>query len=480
MRWTSRIFLLLFISVAFLPGKSQKNEFEFRLEQIKQATQQNAHREAIALALDLVTSTARNNETSNLRIPQSILAVGEAYSAAGQYVEASKWFRKALAHHQRYEQGASPELAITYRAMAANYLASGQVELAQPYLEQSLDILSQAPEAYAVAYADALTERSTLHFFSKNWDDAASDLQTAMQIQEQALGLQSAPLARSLINLGGIYMQQGYFGKARGVYLHALNMQKAVLGSDDPEVATTLVNIAVYHDQMGEFAEAEGYLKQALELREAAFGPEHPLVGVVIDDLVSLHLSVGAPEKAMALLDQLKADRIGKLGGDDPGVAEVLDKYASLAITQGNPKQAEAYMQQALKIRQNYYGALHDRVAATLYNLGKLQNLLGKYEQARISLNSALDVYANQETESEAAMSALLAELIRTDLAQGQSALVEEHLLLLLGVKEAVYGMAHPEVVPVLQELVRFYEKEGKSELAATSRNRLVQIQNNY
>jgi len=460
-RFSHLLLFLIFGLGISLSLPAQDNLYEHLLDQMESATRQQNHSEAISLGLDLVTSTTRNNATSNPRIPNSFVALGRAYSAAGQYAEATKWFRKALAHHQQYHDEPGPELAGTYRAFAANYLASGRPELAEPYLNQALELLASTDIDSNPIYADALMERSSLYFFRKNWDAAIQDLQAAMAIQEKIHGLQSAELARALINLGGIYMQQGDFPKVKAVYSHALNMQKAVLGDDDPEIATTYVNLAVYYDQMGEFAQAEDYLEQALALREKALGYTHPLTGAVVDDLVSLDLSIGSEAQASARLDRLRDERLKVLGGDHPAVAEVLDKRASMALVQGQPKLAEAYMQEALQLRQNYYGPTHDRVAASLYGLGKLQNLMGKYEQARVHLVSALDVYQNQELEAEEAISALLAELILNGLAMGQNEEVGEYFGMLVNLKEMIYGEDHPAVVPALQEYLKWLDQQS-------------------
>ena len=115
----------------------------------------------------------------------------------------------------------------------------------------------------------------------------------------------------------------------------------------------------------------------------------------------------------------------------------------------------------------------HDRVAANLYNLGKLQNILGKHEQARITLTRGLDIYENQATSNQEAMSALLAELVVSDLAQGRDDLVEEHLLLLLGVKETALGEEHPDVAEALAQLYLFYKQVGNAEQMSAVQERL-------
>ena len=256
------------------------------------------------------------------------------------------------------------------------------------------------------------------------------------------------------------------YSKAKAYYEHALNMQRSTLPEDDPEFATTFVNLAVYHDQMADFRRAESYLNQALRLREAQLGATHPLVGPVIDDLISLYLATGREKDAGEWRDSPGGEGTRSNGGDHPAIAEIYDKQASLALSTNQDLVAIEFVKEALAVRENHYGPRHDRVAATRYNLGKLYNRLGRFEQARIELTSALDIYEYQTSDQEIALSALIAELIRTDLAQGQTDLMEEHLMLLLALKQSVYGDRHPQVAGVLDELIRLYQETAQDDKA--------------
>lgn len=453
--------------------QAQGDQYSHQKQQLELFLGQSDYPKALAIGLDLVTSTTKSSVTSDPRISESMILLGKAYTAAGQYADAEIWLRRALTHSKTYLEESAPANALIYRALAANAMRSGNFQLAPDFFDLGIEVLSKSGPEHRLEYAEALSERGGLHYFNENWDGAEQDYKEAMNVQEEVLGFQSPELARSLNNIGGVYMRQGYFARAKAVYQHALNMQKITLGLESPEATTTMINLAVYHDQMAEFKEAESYLKQALELRTKIHGPGHPLTGAVIDNMITMYLSMDQVDKAKELLKELREVRTTSFGGDHPLVADVLDKQASFAIARKLGDEAEIYLLEALSIREAHYGERHDLVAANLYNLGKLQNINGKPEAARLTLTRALDIYEFQPTGNEEALCGILAELVATDLSQGQSDLADQHLSLMLKIKEATYGIDHPELIPVLMELLKLYELEKQVEKAESIRARL-------
>ncbi|PYU22663.1 MAG: hypothetical protein DMG32_17725 [Acidobacteria bacterium] len=59
--------------------------------------------------------------------------------------------------------------------------------------------------------------------------------QRALEIREQASGLDDPEVAASLNNLGALYADEGKYAQAQPIYERALAIREKALDADDPE-----------------------------------------------------------------------------------------------------------------------------------------------------------------------------------------------------------------------------------------------------
>ena len=133
----------------------------------------------------------------------------------------------------------------------------------------------------AVVYADALDEAVARNrevgvlFSSGDIQGARIRGESVVAENQIALGANHPELARSLYQLAVINMQLGRYDEAGRLHLEALAIREAALSPGDLAIADSVMALGGMYRNRGWYAEAEPYLTRGLALREASPVP-HP------------------------------------------------------------------------------------------------------------------------------------------------------------------------------------------------------------
>jgi len=198
----------------------------------------------------------------------------------------------------------------------------------------------------------------------------------------------------TLTNHIAIYLwDHARFAEAEHLYQQALQMGQQALGLEHPLIAKILCGLGGVNTQQGKYTEAEQFYRQALHIREQALGPEHPDVGVLLSNLATLYKEQGHYEQAEPLYRQALWIFEHTLGPDDPYVAEPLTGLAILLSERKHYEQAELLHQRALALRQQCFGPQHPSVAETFYALAHLRQMQQRMTEALLLYQQALILY---------------------------------------------------------------------------------------
>ena len=154
-------------------------------------------------------------------------------------------------------------------------------------------------------------------------------------------------MARSLINMGALYVKQNNYEKAKPVYTEAVSVAEKLFGPSHPQVAMLLYSLAnIYHiqgrmdknqeneltshkvsfdgnsgktDMTGQisdlqnssqeyFAQALPLYERALEILDNTIGNNHPAMTAMLTELALLYKSVGKMTKAAQM--QVRLNKI--------------------------------------------------------------------------------------------------------------------------------------------------------------------------
>lgn len=200
----------------------------------------------------------------------------------GRIGEALAWAQSAdmLVHHLGQQNG------VLGASVASNtglvYHASGDLVLAQTYLEKTLRIR-----------------------------------------EDQYKGAEHPNIAGAFSNLAEVHAARGELQRARAMQARAYTIREATLGPDHPRVATSLLRLALVDAALGDGPAARVGFERALGIWEQTLGPDHPDVGAALAGLAELALREGRAPEALTLLE--RAASIIEASGARPD--ELADLY---------------------------------------------------------------------------------------------------------------------------------------------------------
>jgi CHAT domain-containing protein/Tfp pilus assembly protein PilF len=154
------------------------------------------------------------------------------------------------------------------------------------------------------------------------YGEAEGLYQRALAIREKALGRDHLEVANSLIGLAFVYRDQGRYGEAEGVYQRALAIKEKALGRDHHDVANPLIGLATVYRDQGRYGEAEGLDRRALAIYEKARGQDHPDVAGTLDNLAILFAAAGNRDTALVYSRRATAAVIAHAAIEAPGAQQ--------------------------------------------------------------------------------------------------------------------------------------------------------------
>eukprot|EP00118_Oscarella_pearsei_P007168 m.34072 g.34072 ORF g.34072 m.34072 type:complete len:1310 (+) comp31945_c0_seq3:122-4051(+) len=301
-------------------------------------------------------------------VAESLYHLGNLYTQWGKFASAEELYQQAMEIIELAHGPESLQMAKHLEALAILYKKQDRNETADPLHRRALAIqhhyLTQPPSKQGNL---ALKER--IH-------------RRALQLEELALGPDSASLARSLNELAVFYYLQDNHEAAEKIFIRALEMRDSIHSKGHPDIAQSLNNLASLYNNRGRLNEAAPLYERALAIRLKAFPPEHPCVATTVNQLAVLYRKQNEFGKAEPLYKQALEIREKSFGESHPSVATALNNLAVLYCKTRNYSAAEPLYQRALRIYDESLGSTHPRVAETLRNLAVLHFDKGDLESA--------------------------------------------------------------------------------------------------
>ena len=125
-------------------------------------------------------------------------------------------------------------------------------------------------------------------------------------MRRKALGDDAEPVARTLSNIGTVYLRAGNFEASVANYREAIERLSKKLGPDHPDVGTTLAGLGQAYRKLGKFPESEAAFKRALDIQVKALGEDNVVTQRTIKALAGLYTDWKRPAQAAAYTARLK------------------------------------------------------------------------------------------------------------------------------------------------------------------------------
>jgi serine/threonine-protein kinase len=297
-------------------------------------------------------------------------------------------------------------------------------------------------------------------------------LEQALTLQKKLYPVDSFPsghsdLARSLYNLGAVFVARGENPRAQPYLEQALAMRQRLYPQErfpqgHAELVRSLNQLAILHEHQKEHGRARPYLEQALAMCQSLYPQErypqgHPDLAESLNNLGAVLSSQREYGKALPHLAQALAVRLKLYPEGHPLVAQSMHNLAALYQAQGEYARAEPLFQQALAIRKRVEGERPPSYALSIAREPMPQNL-SPQQQKRL-----------QERD------ALLQEMIRF----GEQGKLEEAVHAgekMLALERTIFGEAHVEIASSQEALAQLYEAREDFTSAVKARQEILRI----
>ena len=223
--------------------------------------------------------------------------------------------------------------------IGSTFLNLGQIDVAEPYLKEALEIRT------ALFGTDNHETALSLNNYGKLLQ-AKGDLKNAENLFRQSLAIlrgmhqaDALDIASVLGNLGYLLMLEADYEEAKNAHREELEFLRRRLGEHHPDYARTLGNLANIFSVVGDKRAAEPLHRQALAITQEFYRGEHPDVA-----LAMLHLAI--------------------------------------TIATFKPDEAESLFRHSLTLRRKFFGDEHTETAWSLYYLGDVLLRKHDYEHA--------------------------------------------------------------------------------------------------
>ncbi len=307
--------------------------------------------------------------------------LGAIFNVKGDYAEAAKAYRSALARIPVNQQGGLDEAKA----------------------RQGLGIVLTALGEY---------------------EDATLELQKNVALREKLYGPKHPLVAFALDNLGSVAFHRNDVAAAKQYWQRALSIQETA-GSGEFDISITLGNLAIAQDEFGEFEAALDSYRRAIALSTGVLGRDHPLVARQLANQSGLLAELGRFDEAEAAALEALAIRSKTQPADHPEFAQTYSALGHLRLLRGlyfGDSRAHVAalepLSRAIATAEGKIAPSHTVIVESLARRSRANAELGRRGAAK---SDALRAYALIESSSKRDGAALFAAsaLARVHLQEG-------------------------------------------------------------
>lgn len=382
--------------------------------------------------------------------------------AGGQYAEAIPVARNIIAAFERMGAGAHPMQAQNYALLGDLYRLNGDFTEAERHLRRAL---AMRETALGPDHADVAASLVALHHLlvtQGHLDQGEQLLRRALAIRERALGADDAELSMTRISLARIEALRGRHEAAEPLIRAALDVFRRTLAPEHGYVGVALNNLADTLSAQGRYGEAEPLLKAAAEINSKTAGPKSPLAAAALNNLAELYRNQGR----LAEAEELRRREIAIVeaqGPDSLDLARSLSNFGTLLAAQRRPAEAEALLRRALAIQERRLKPDHSDIAVTLNNLADAVGQRGDRAGADGLLRRSLELRERVSGPEHRSVAVALDNLATSLFEQARFAEAEPLSRRALAINEAQLPEGHPAIAQSLGNLAAVLDALGRA-----------------
>lgn len=178
--------------------------------------------------------------------------------------------------------------------------------------------------------------------------------------------------------------------------LHSISFFERLSGKVSEDVARSLWDLGRVYIERTEYLSAEASLRRSLAMLERIYGRWHGEVGLLSLELSGLYLSIGSTERALVLGKKAAVCLNSVYGRFSLEYAQALQSIASVYDYIEDYKNAKNFLVKGLNAVETALGSEHEEVAMFLDQLSRILLELGQTGQAEDCAQRASKIRAQQ------------------------------------------------------------------------------------
>ena len=276
-------------------------------------------------ALASYEKAAEVSERAAANDPRRLISwnsVASMYDALGQFPDAERSYRRALAAAEKSRGKDSAEYPVVLASLGSLYIEMGQTARGETMLRESLAIQETSPSRDEARLAMGRVCLAEALLATGRYQEPERLLTAALAVWEKH---PDAWRERGIIlnNLGVVELYQKRYVEAQRLLERSLLMLEEGLTPDHPMLVRVLSNQATVFSRTGRRPEASEKLRRALEIVDKHLGADHPVNGVLLRNYAALLRQSG--DKASARKAEARSAEVLKQSALRNGAGMVVD-----------------------------------------------------------------------------------------------------------------------------------------------------------
>jgi Tfp pilus assembly protein PilF len=272
-------------------------------------------------------------------------------------------------------------LCVGAETQPQELIARGRSREAVPLLEAQRDTAKKAGRR-DLDLVVSLNNLGTAYYELGRFRDAQRAYEESLLLRRRLGDGESRDAARTLSNLGAVYLELRQVAKARVT----LEQATRALEFQDPDglpITGVWVNLATAYKDERRLDEAEALFRKALAARERILGPAHRDVAMALNNLGVLLRDRRQLVDAQAMLERAAEAWEHTLGPDHPQVAAGLHNLGVVYAGRELTSRARECYERALRIAEKSLPPDHPNLAAYRTSYAALLGKLGQKKEAK-------------------------------------------------------------------------------------------------
>lgn len=319
--------------------------------------------------------------------------VGYYLGMIANYEEAEEACSRALALAEQVYGTDHPETATCVATLGWILQSRGDLHGALACFQRALSIDMAALESPHVHIVRDLRNIGDIHKAQGDLEEAQRYIEQALQVSHNLPRSEGAnSVAHSANSLGWLLKDRNKLLEAQVCFEEALEEAEDLMGPSHPDVATCAVNLGLIVKERGRPGRALRFFDRALEIDQAVFGPMHPTVARDLSNQGWAHKDMGDLETAQQCFERAREVMETCYGPEQVEVTGSLVDLGWVSKDLGDLDQALSHFRRALTIDETTYGSDHVSVAHDLHRVGMLLHEQGNLDEVKETFERALAI----------------------------------------------------------------------------------------